>query len=38
MPVTQKMQAYYGALLKLPNEALFWPAPPKSNGIGESHE
>ena len=31
MPGTQKMQAYYGALLHLPNEALFWPAPPKSN-------
>jgi len=38
MPETQKMQAYYGALLHLPNEALFWPAPLKSNWIGESHE
>ncbi len=38
MPETQKMQAYYGALLHLPNEALFWRAPLKSNWIGESHE
>jgi hypothetical protein len=38
MPGTQKMQAYYGALLHLPNEALFWPAPLNSNWIGESHE
>jgi hypothetical protein len=38
MPGTQKMQAYYGALLHLPNEALFWPAPPKSNWIGEKYE
>jgi hypothetical protein len=38
MPGTQKMQAYYGALLHLPNEALFWPAPLKSNLISESHE
>jgi len=38
MPGTQKMQAYYGALLHLPNEALFWPAPRKSNWIGESDE
>lgn len=35
---TQMMQAYYGALLHLPNEALFWPAPLKANWIGESHE
>jgi len=33
-----RMEAYYGALLRLPNEALFWPAPSKSNSIGESHE
>jgi len=38
MPVTQEMQAYYGALLRLPNEALFWPAPRKSNLIGVSDE
>jgi hypothetical protein len=38
MPGAQKMQAYYGALLHLPNEALFWPAPLKSNWVGESHE
>ncbi len=38
MPVTQKRQAFYGALLRLPNEELFCPAPRESNRIGESHD